>query len=226
MFLIVLGLLKIGALLKNPRVIFYMFCNNFFYTLLPYISYLQKGFYSVQNDTNTFFLFLLQTDFVIFHEPSFIFCFFFYRKILIPLASLFLKPLFVFLIVSGWHFYICEKNISLTFHTQKTTENSWNDFSHLNQQPSQSVLDKSCKFYELFKITCNHLKILKNRFSCFKCSIFYDWLIDHTPKLIRKSVGSFTGKVVSLFKTNTPKDYCEQTPYSRGNKPTKPKWQN
>ena len=48
----------------------------------------------------------------------------------------------------------------------------------------------------------------------------YDWLIN-IPKPI-KSVCSFKDKIVSLFKTNTPK----QTVYGRGKKLSKPRKQN
>ena len=34
---------------------------------------------------------------------------------------------------------------------------------------------------------------------------WYDWLINYIPEPIRKSVGGFKDKIVSLFKTNTPK---------------------
>ena len=34
-----------------------------------------------------------------------------------------------------------------------------------------------------------------------------DWLINYVPKPKRKFVGSFKDKVVSLFKTNTSKDF-------------------
>ena len=34
---------------------------------------------------------------------------------------------------------------------------------------------------------------------------WYDWLINYIPDPIRKSVGDFKDKIVSLFKTNTPK---------------------
>ena len=36
-------------------------------------------------------------------------------------------------------------------------------------------------------------------------NIWYDWLINYIPAPIKKSVGGFKDKVVSLFKTNTPK---------------------
>ena len=48
---------------------------------------------------------------------------------------------------------------------------------------------------------------------------WYDWLINYIPEPIRKSVGGFENKVISLFKTNTPK----QTVYGRGKKLSKPK---
>ena len=51
---------------------------------------------------------------------------------------------------------------------------------------------------------------------------WYDWLINSIPEPIRKSVGGFKDKIVSLFKTNTPK----QTVYGRGRKLRKPKIQN
>ena len=51
---------------------------------------------------------------------------------------------------------------------------------------------------------------------------WYDWLINYIPESIRKSVGGFNDKVISLFKTNTPK----QTVYGRGKKLSKPKTQN
>ena len=47
----------------------------------------------------------------------------------------------------------------------------------------------------------------------------YDWLINYIPEPIRKSVGDFKDKIVSLFKTNTP----EQTVYGRGKKLSKPR---
>ena len=34
---------------------------------------------------------------------------------------------------------------------------------------------------------------------------WYDWLINYIPEPIRKSVGGFKDKVISFFKTNTPK---------------------
>ena len=51
---------------------------------------------------------------------------------------------------------------------------------------------------------------------------WYDWLINYILEPIRKSVGGFKDKVISLFKTNTPK----QTVYERGKKLSKPKTQN
>ena len=69
-FLIVLGLLKIGALLRNPPVIFYVLYNNFFYVFLSFVFDFQKDFYGVHDVTDAFFLFL-QKNFDIFHEPLF-----------------------------------------------------------------------------------------------------------------------------------------------------------
>ena len=39
------------------------------------------------------------------------------------------------------------------------------------------------------------------------------------------TVGSFTDKIVSLFKTNTPENYSRQTVYGRGKKPSEVKIQ-
>ena len=49
-----------------------------------------------------------------------------------------------------------------------------------------------------------------------------DWLIDYIPGPTIKGVGGFKDKIVSLFKTNTPK----QTVWGRGKKLSKPKTQN
>ena len=46
---------------------------------------------------------------------------------------------------------------------------------------------------------------------------WYDWLINDIAKPIRKRVSGFKDKIVSLFKTNTPK----QTVYGRGKKLSK-----
>ena len=51
---------------------------------------------------------------------------------------------------------------------------------------------------------------------------WYDWLINNIPKPIRKSVGGFKHKIVTLFKTNIPK----QTMYVKGKKLSRPKTQN
>ena len=48
---------------------------------------------------------------------------------------------------------------------------------------------------------------------------WYDWLISYVPESIRKSVSGFKDKIVSLFKTSTPK----QAVYGRGKKLSKPK---
>ena len=51
---------------------------------------------------------------------------------------------------------------------------------------------------------------------------WYDWLINYIPKPIRKNVGGFKDKIISLFKTDTPKG----TVYGRGKKISKPRKQN
>ena len=48
---------------------------------------------------------------------------------------------------------------------------------------------------------------------------WYYWLINYIPEPIRKSVGGFKDEIVSLFKTNTPKE----TVCGRGKKLSKPK---
>ena len=48
---------------------------------------------------------------------------------------------------------------------------------------------------------------------------WYNWLINYIPDPIRKNVDGFKDKIISLFKTNTPK----QTVYGRGKKPSKSK---
>ena len=48
-------------------------------------------------------------------------------------------------------------------------------------------------------------------------------MINHIPELIRKTVCGFYDKELSLFKTNTPRDYDKQTVYGRGKRPSKPK---
>ena len=51
---------------------------------------------------------------------------------------------------------------------------------------------------------------------------WYDWLINYIPKPIKKSVGGSKDRIVSVFKTNTPK----KTMYWRGKKLRKPWTQN
>ena len=51
---------------------------------------------------------------------------------------------------------------------------------------------------------------------------WYDWLISYISESIRKIEGGFKDKVISLFKTNTPK----QTVYGRGKKLSKLKPQS
>ena len=51
---------------------------------------------------------------------------------------------------------------------------------------------------------------------------WYDCLINYISDIIRKSVGGFKDQIISLFRTNTPK----QTLYKRGKKLSKPKTHN
>ena len=51
---------------------------------------------------------------------------------------------------------------------------------------------------------------------------WWDWSINYIPEPIRKSVDGFKDKIVSFFKTNTPK----QTAYGRGHKLSKSRKQN
>ena len=37
---------------------------------------------------------------------------------------------------------------------------------------------------------------------------WYDWLINYISRSIRKSVGGFKDKTISLFRRNTPKKLC------------------
>ena len=48
---------------------------------------------------------------------------------------------------------------------------------------------------------------------------WYDQLINYVPNPIRQTLGGFKDEVVSLFKTNTPKDYGKQIVYVRRMKP-------
>ena len=50
---------------------------------------------------------------------------------------------------------------------------------------------------------------------------WYDWLISYIPDPIRKSVGGFKDKIISLFRTNKNK----QTMYGREEKLRKPEAQ-
>ena len=53
-------------------------------------------------------------------------------------------------------------------------------------------------------------------------NIWYDWWINYTTKPLIKNVSVLKDKVMSLYKTNTPK----QTVYGRGKKLNKPRKQN
>ena len=44
---------------------------------------------------------------------------------------------------------------------------------------------------------------------------WYEWLINQIPASVRKAISIFKDKVVSLFKTSTPKHYDKQTVYGK-----------
>ena len=56
----------------------------------------------------------------------------------------------------------------------------------------------------------------------FERNTWYFWLTNYISELIRKSEGGFKDKILTLFKTNTPK----RTMYGREKKLSKPKTQN
>ena len=121
-----------------------IFCYSFFFifrkifvafmTILTFLSFSSSERFDIFH-VHTFFFLLFQTDFDTFH-------------------GLFSKPLFVFLIISGRHFYLCKK---IT------------DWFFIFSEPLEIILTIliSRVFYELVKITCNHLKSLKNHLNCF-----------------------------------------------------------
>ena len=51
---------KSEILLRDSKVIYYVLHNNFFYTQLAFAFDPQKGFYIVHDNTDAFFIFLLQ----------------------------------------------------------------------------------------------------------------------------------------------------------------------
>ena len=54
---------------------------------------------------------------------------------------------------------------------------------------------------------------------------WYNWLINYIPVPVRKTVSGSKDKVVSPFKTNTPKDSDKQSVYGKEKKPSKRKTQ-
>ena len=125
---------------------------------------------------------LLQKDFDIFHKPLFAFCFF-SSSVFTPFTSLFSKLFIVFSdsirlahLYMFW-FYIHAKQLKV----------AWNYSNHLNQLQSQSALRNLGKFYELFKITCYHLKISRIAFVFFYfkifCYFFFFKYMDNNGKL-------------------------------------------
>ena len=128
-------LLKIGALFRNPAVLFMKFMiisSTFWYPLLFIFRKIFMAFTRYITILTLFFFFVFW-KILIFCIFFSLFVFLFYEKILILFTSLFSKPFFAFLRISSSHFYIYQKNIWFIFHTLKTTRNH---FNHLNQQPS------------------------------------------------------------------------------------------
>ena len=83
-------------MITSVSLYFSTFQNNFYYTQLAFVFYLQESFYIVHNDFKNFCFSLLQKDFYIVHEHIDAFCFFFLTKILILFTSLFWKSFFAF----------------------------------------------------------------------------------------------------------------------------------
>ena len=130
-FLIVLELIKLWGLLKNPGNIRYVLYINF-YVLLSLLFIFQKNFTTFMTIRTFFFFF--RKILISFTSIFLLFIFFFFRKILIPCTTLFSKSLFVFMIGFCWHFYICEKIFHWIFIHSKTFKIAWKHFNHLNQQ--------------------------------------------------------------------------------------------
>ena len=108
-FFVCPGIIKNQSLIEKPDSYFftcYIVISSTFCYLLFFIF---RNFYSVHDDTDAFFIFLIQKDFYIFHERIETSCFFFFRKILILSRASFRSLSLFFLIVSGSHFYVCDK---------------------------------------------------------------------------------------------------------------------
>ena len=136
--------IKNADLIEKPSIIFHVLYNNFPCVLLSFVFHLQKDFYGFTTILALFIFFFFRWILIPFTSIFSLFIFLFFRKILTLFTSLFLKTLFVFLIVSGWHFYICEKNIWLNIYIcekvfdwffiySKPLQITWNHFNHPNQ---------------------------------------------------------------------------------------------
>ena len=131
-----------------------IFCYPFFFIFRNFIF--RKIFVAFMMIL-TFLSFSSSERFDIFHVHTFSFLRLF-QKDFDTFHGLFFKPLFVFLIISGRHFYLCKKITDWFFIFSEPLEITLIILisSHL-----------TCVFYELLKITCNHLKSFKNHLNCF-----------------------------------------------------------
>ena len=72
--------------------------------------------------------------------------------------------------------------------------------------------------------------VKKRPFTKKKKKKWYDWLTNYILETIRKMVGGVKGKIMSLFKSNTTKDYCKtiraNSVSKGGKKPRKLKLKN
>ena len=103
-FLIVLGLLKNWNLIEWPNIFF--MCNIIISSTFwsPLFFIFRKIFMALTMMLMLFIFFFFRKIYVSFASVLALFVFFFFGKIFIPFTSLFLKPFFVFQIISGWHF--------------------------------------------------------------------------------------------------------------------------
>ena len=126
-----------------------LFCYPFFFIF--------RKIFAVFMTTLTFLYFSSSERFDIFHVHTFSFLRLFQTDF-DTFHGLFSKPLFVFLIISGRHFYLCKKITDWFFIFSEPIEITLTILisSHL-----------TCVFYELLKINCNHLKSFKNHLNCF-----------------------------------------------------------
>ena len=96
----------------------YALHNNFFYVLLFFVFHFRRNCMAFMTILTLFF-FSSSKRFC--YLSLVLFVLFFFRKILMFFTNLFSRPLFVFLMFFGSNFFICEKNIAMTFYALKTS---------------------------------------------------------------------------------------------------------